>query len=193
MTPGAPRSAGGAAAAALLALLPLAGCGEEEQQVEVAGPDLMRMGADQVMVDLTHYLTRDGIRQGELRADTAFVFSDSSVVRLRHVDVTFYDDRGERGSRLTADSGRYDLQTGDMQAHGDVVVRDTAEDERLEAPQLIYEALSDELRTDTSFVWRRGEDVLRGTGLITDPSFEDVRVQRPAGTSPAASDSADRG
>lgn len=183
---GAPRIVRAAAAAVFV--FAAAGCGDEEQQVELAGPGLMEMGADQVMVGLTHNMTRDGVLQGELRADTAYVHSDESVVRLRAVDVTFYDDRGRPDSRLTADSGRYDLQTGNMEAHGDVVVRDTAQSERLETPQLIYDAPANELRTDTSFVWHRGGDVVRGTGLVTDPSMNDVRIQRPSGTStsPAA-------
>lgn len=174
----------GAAALVLAGTLLLAGCGDEERQVEVAGPDLMGMGADQVMVGLTHNMTREGVLQGELRADTAYIYSDDSTVRLRVVDVTFYDDQGRPDSRLTADSGRYNLQTGDMAAHGGVVVRDTAESERLETEQLLYDALSDELRTDTAFVWHRGDDVIRGTGLVTDPSLDNVRIERPAGTSP---------
>lgn len=164
-------------------VLLLAGCGDEERQVEVAGPDLMQMGADQVMVGLTHNMTRDGVLQGELRADTAYIFNDDSTVRLDVVDVTFFDDQGRPDTRLTADSGRYNLRTGDMQAHGDVVVRDTAEEERLESPQLIYDAVANELRTDTSFVWHRGSDVVRGTGLVTDPSLNNVRIEQPSGTS----------
>lgn len=171
--------------AVLLAGLLLAGCGDEERQVEVAGPDLMGMGADQVMVGLTHNMTREGVLQGELRADTAYVFSDNSTVHLRSVDVTFYDDRGQPDSRLTADSGQYNLQTGDMEAHGDVVVRDTAEEQRLETPRLVYEALRNDLSTDTTFVWRRGGEVVRGTGLLTDPSFSDVRIEQPSGTRPS--------
>lgn len=174
-------------AAAVAALFLLAGCGEDERPVQVAGPGLMEMGADQVMVGLTHNMTREGVLQGELRADTAFIFSDNSTVRLRVVDVTFYDDRGTPDSRLTADSGRYNLRTGDMEAHGNVVVRDTADEQRLETPQLLYEALGNELRTDTSFVWTRGQEVVRGRGLTTDPSFDDVRIEQPAGQRPARS------
>lgn len=176
---------GRAAVLVLAGALLLPACGDEERQVEVAGPDLMGMGADQVMVGLTHNMTREGVLQGELRADTAYIFSDNSTVHLRNVDVTFYDDRGLPDSRLTADSGQYNLQSGDMEAHGDVVVRDTAEGQRLETPQLLYEALRNELRTDTSFVWRRGEEVVRGTGLVTDPSFEDVRIEQPSGRRPS--------
>ena len=187
MTPRRTRPVRGAAAAAFLALLVLLGCGDEERQVEVAGPELMELGADQVMVGLTHNMTREGVLQGELRADTAFIFSDNSTVRLRVVDVTFYDDAGRPDSRLTADSGRYNLRTGDMEAHGNVVVRDTADEQRLETPQLIYEALGNELRTDTSFVWTRGEEVVRGRGLTTDPSFSDVRIEQPAGQRPTRS------
>lgn len=170
---------------ATVSLLVLVSCGgDDERPVEVAGPDVMQMGADQVMVGLTHNMTREGVLQGELRADTAFIYSDDSTVRLRVVDVTFYDERGRPDSRLTADSGRYHLQTGDMEAHGDVVVRDTAESERLETPQLVYDALSNELQTDSSFVWHRGEDVIRGSGLVTDPSLDNVRIERPSGSSP---------
>lgn len=175
----------GTGALLLTALLLLTGCGDEERQVEVAGPDLMGMGADQVMVGLTHNMTREGVLQGELRADTAYIFSDNSTVHLRSVDVTFYDDRGMPDSRLTADSGQYNLQTGDMEAHGDVVVRDTTEEQRLETPRLLYEALTNDLRTDTTFVWRRGQEVVRGNGLLTDPSFNDVRIEQPAGTRPS--------
>lgn len=168
-------------------LLLLAGCGDEEEKVEVAGPDLVELGADQVMIGLTHNMTRDGVLQGKLRADTAYVFNDQSTVRLRRVDVTFYDGRGLPDTRLTADSGRYNLQTGDMEAHGRVVVRDTAESERLETPQLLYEALPNELRTDTTFVWHRGPDVVRGSGLVTDPSLDNIRIQEPAASSPRSS------
>jgi LPS export ABC transporter protein LptC len=174
-----------AALIGLVAALALLACGDDpEGQVQVAGPELMQMGADQVLIGLTHNMTREGVLQGELRADTAYLYNDDSTVRLRVVDVTFYDDQGRPDSRLTADSGRYDLQTGDMAAHGGVVVRDTADSERLETEQLLYDALSNELRTDTAFVWHRGDDVIRGTGLVTDPSLDDVRIERPAGTSP---------
>lgn len=176
--PGSP-----AAAAGVAALLLLAGCGEEERNVEVAGPDLVQLGADQVMVGLTHSMTRNGVLQGKLRSDTAYVFNDQSTVRLRTVDVTFFDSRGRPDTRLTADSGRYNLRTGDMEAHGDVVVRDSAESNRLETPQLLYEALRNELRTDTTFVWHQGSDVVRGSGLVTDPSLDNIRIQEPAATS----------
>lgn len=190
-----PHTPTGRAAAVAAVLAVLAGCGGEEQQGEVAGPDLMGMGADQVMIGLTHNMTREGVLQGELRADTAYVFSDASDVHLRSVHVTFYDEQGLPDGRLTADSGQYDLQTGDMEAHGEVVVRDTADGQRLETPRLSYDALTRDLRTDTTFVWSRGGEVVRGTGLVTDPSFSDVRIEqpagrRPAGTTPGTSDSA---
>lgn len=169
----------------LAALVLLAGCGDEERKVEVAGPDLMKLGADQVIVGLTHKMTRDGVLQGKLRADTAYVFNDESTVRLHAVDVTFFDDRGRPDSRLTADSGRYNLRTGDMEARGGVVVRDTVDSQRLESPQLLYDALRNELRTDTAFVWHRDGDVVRGSGLATDPSLNDVRIEEPAGSSPS--------
>lgn len=190
----APRTSPARAAALAASLAVAVGCGGDDQQVEVAGPELMGMGADQVMIGLTHNMTREGVLQGELRADTAYVFSDASDVHLRSVRVTFFDERGLPDGRLTADSGQYDLRTGNMEAHGNVVVRDTADGQRLETPRLSYDALTRDLRTDTTFVWTRGGEVVRGRGLFTDPSFSDVRIEqpagrRPAGTTPPPSDS----
>lgn len=185
------RSLPGRLGVVLLVLL--AACGEEEEKVEVAGPELVEMRADQLMIGLTHNMTRDGVLQGKLRADTAYIFNDESLIHLRTVDVTFFDSRGRRDTRLTADSGRYNLQTGNMQAHGRVVVRDSVDSQRLETPQLLYDALRDELRTDTTFVWEQGTDVVRGSGLITDPSLDNVRIQEPAATSPRSPGSGSSG
>lgn len=166
----------------LAASLLLAGCGGD-QEVEVAGPELLQLGASQVMVDVETYVTRDGITRAHLVSDTAFFLEGESGVNLRGVQVDFYSAEGGATSRLTSRRGWYEMQSGNMRAEGDVVVVDSATDRRLETPRLEYRAGRDELRGDTSFVLYRGNEVIRGESFVTDPSLSEIETTGPSGVS----------
>lgn len=176
--------------AAGLLLASVYACGEESQ-VEVAGPELLNLGASQVMVEVETYVFGNlGTRQARVLADTAFFLEEEEgAVNLRRVHVTFYNDAGGFTSTLTARQGRYDFETGNMQAEGSVVVLDATSTRRLETPSLDYVADTDELSGDTSFVFYRGEEVVRGESFQADPSLENIRIKSPSGVSPATGDS----
>lgn len=168
-------------AAAILALA-LGGCGGEEE-VEVAGPELLELGASQVMVDVETFVTQEGVKKARVVADTAFFLEGESGVNLRDVRVDFFGSAGGGTSRLTARRGWYEMQSGDMRAEGDVVVVDSASDRRLETPRLEYRAERDELRGDTTFVLYRGNEVIRGRSFVTDPALSEIRTTGPSGVS----------
>jgi len=63
-------------------------------------------------------------------------------------------------------------------------VVDSSGRQRLLTSDLRYDAGSDRLQSDTSFVLYRGLDTLRGRGFVTDPGLDTVRVLRPAAVSP---------
>ena len=170
------------ALALLLASLVLPACGGEEQ-VEVAGPELLELGASQVMVDVETFVTREGVKKAFLVADTAYFLEGESGVNLRGVEVEFFGEQGATASRLTSRRGWYQMQTGDMRATGQVVVVDTATDRRLETERLMYRARDDELRGDTAFVFYRGNETIRGESFVTDPSLSDIRTTGPSGVS----------
>lgn len=163
----------GAVAAAAL------GCRGEEPAA-TAGPDLVGMEADQVVIGMEHLLTRDGLRRAFLRADTAWFLEDSSLVRLRPVEVTFFEGGGREVSDLTARQGVYDMRTGNMEASGRVVVRSRLEFQRLETERLRYDASEDLLRADTIFVLYREGSTIRGDALVSDPALDSARVRRPS-------------
>lgn len=165
-----------------LVVLVLAGCGEEEK-VAVAGPELLQLGASQVMVDVETFVTREGVKKAHLVADTAFFLEGESGVNLRGLRVDFFGSEGARSSRLTARRGWYEMQSGDMRAVGNVVVVDSATDRRLETPRLKYRAGRNELRSDTTFVLYRGNEVIRGESLVTDPSLSEIQTTGPSGVS----------
>src|SRR5512147_1945498 len=82
--------------------------------------------ADQVLVDMDHYVTGDGIVRARVRADTAYFYQNSQSAELRNVHVTFYGTDGAETSTMTAREGTYHWGTGegtgDMEGRGNVVV-----------------------------------------------------------------------
>lgn len=155
------------------------GCGDERPPA-TAGPDLIGMEADQVVIGMEHMLTREGLRRALLRADTAWFLEDSTLVRLRPVEVSFFGGGGSEVSDLTAREGVYDMRTSDMRAIGRVVVRSRLEFQRLETERLSYDAKADLLRTDTTFVLYREGSRITGDALVSDPALDSTQVSRPS-------------
>lgn len=165
-----------------LALL-TAACGGDED-VELAGPDLEGLDADQVMVDVEHVITREGVRRAHLRADTGYIYDATSTVRFRGYTVDFFTRDGQHSSTLTAWEGQYDQQTGDMMAEDSVRVRSVDGATRLYTERLSYDVGRDRLESDVSFLFVRGRDTVRGTGFVTDPALDSLETRRPAVVSP---------
>lgn len=188
-----------AAALLLAAAAPIvAACGQEEVQEDPAGPDFRGIEADQVMVGVEHYMTREGVRRAHLRADTVYLSSEGSSAHLRHYTVDFFNAGGGLQSVLTAEDGTYDMRTGDMRAAEDVVVVDSDESQRLETERLHYDAATEKLQSEVEFTLVEGRDTIRGTGFVTDPGLDSLTVRQPAMVSPpeerdAASDTAGGG
>lgn len=175
----------------LAAVLTATACGGEED-VQVAGPELLRLGADQVMVGVEHYLTRDGVRRAHLEADTLYFLDDGSRVHLRHYTVDFFDEQGRSRSVLSARDGLYDLRTGDMEATDSVVVVDAEESQRLRTERLTYDAAADRLRSEVPFVLVQRRDTTRGEGFVTDPGLDSLQVTGPSFVSPPDSGGGER-
>lgn len=171
-------------AAALLAALLASGCGRESGSADPAGPKFQKMDADQVMIEVEHYMTREGVRRAHLVADTVYLLEKGSSAHLRHYTVDFFDPDGDRASVLTAEDGVYDMETGDMRASGDVVVVDPAESQQLTTERLRYDAESGKLTSDVAFTLIRGRDTVRGTGFVTDPGLDSLTTRQPAFVSP---------
>lgn len=170
--------------------LAASGCGEE-QPPEPSGPDFAALEADQVMVDVEHFMTREGVRRAHLEADTIYLLDEGSTAHLRHFTVDFFGDEGERTSVLTAVDGLYDMQRGDMRAREEVRVVDAEESQRLRTEELVYEAASGKLKSEVDFVLLRGRDTIRGTGFVTDPGLDSLVTRRPSVVSPPSVGGAD--
>lgn len=167
----------------VLLLAAVAGCGEETAP-EPAGPRFQQLEADQVMVDVEHYMTRDGVRRAHLQADTVYFLDEGGTAHLRRFTVDFFGESGAITSVLTARDGVYQLQGGDMEATEDVHVVDEDESQRLRTERLVYDAETGELRSDVDFVMVQGRDTIRGVGFVTDPGLDSLTIRRPGAVLP---------
>ena len=163
---------------ALVSVLLLTACTEGLPRM-VVDPDLEAMEADYIIFGLTDNVTRGGIREFVLRADTALIFQDSTIVLLRgNVTLTAHNEElGTEKAVVTSDRGRLDKSTNEMLAEGNSVLHIRADDRRIESYELRYSPDSNTIRSDTATVMYDGDDVVEGTSFTSDLNFERVVIQ----------------
>jgi LPS export ABC transporter protein LptC len=173
---------GGRASAPLCvaASLLLAACGGPERGV--ASVAAAADSADQVMMGVRQFLTKEGVRQAFLQADTALVYETSGRVDLKRIHVTFYSADGVQESVLTGKEGTYWTRTNQMSARGDVVVVRTSDQARLRTDFLEYDPAKNEVRTDRPFVADKGEQHIEGVGFVCDPGFTKCTANQTRGS-----------
>ncbi|HXF95056.1 MAG TPA: LPS export ABC transporter periplasmic protein LptC [Gemmatimonadales bacterium] len=163
----------------LLGAAVLVGCndGIKTTAIVEGAPD----GSDQMLVGMEHLLTTNGVVRAKVEAETTYINSSAQVADLRQVRVTFYDAQGNRTSTLTARTGSYQLQSGDMEGRGNVVVT-TTDGRRLTTEVLRYSQAKDSVSSDQPFVFEAPDRVIEGEGFTSDPAFRNVVALRPRGT-----------
>jgi LPS export ABC transporter protein LptC len=148
----------------------LAACGAPDRNVAATGT--AADSADQTMWGLTQYLTKNGVKQAFLQADTAFMYEASGRVDLVHVKVTFYSEQGEAISVLTGRIGAYFTRNNQMWARDSVLVVRLADQARLKTGFLEYDPTRNEVRTDRPYVADKASQHVEGDhGFTCDPGF----------------------
>ena len=125
--------------------------------------------ADQIMVRVRTLLTERGVKQGELFADTGYVYDENSRFRFRKVRTTFNTPTGAPNGTLTAREGRYDIRQRLLEAFGDVVVV-TTDGKRLLTPHLRFDQTRNLVRSDSAFTLVDGTRRSQGIGFESDPN-----------------------
>ena len=139
--------------------------------------------ADQVMFGVKQRLTKDGVQQAYLKADSALVYETSGRADLRKVTVNFFSPEGVQMSVLTSLTGIYYMRTNQMSATGSVVVVRTSDGARLQTDFLEYDPQKNEVRTTRPFVADNGPRHIEGDhGFTCDPGFTNCTVQGARGT-----------
>lgn len=167
-------------AALILFCLPALGGCEKESQKPLASDTLLGLEADQVLVGVEMNLTRAGVRNGILVADTAFSFQEEGLLKLRNLVITFYGSTGLEEGVLTGREGEYQFETGDVEVRGGVEVTEAVGSKRLVTERLRYAAVADSLYGDTAFVLYRPGLEMRGASFVSDAQLENVQSLDPS-------------
>lgn len=138
--------------------------------------------ADQVLVDMTHYITSDGVVRAKVEADSAFFYQPTETAELRNVHITFYDTDGKETSTLTAREGTYHWATGDMEGRGNCVVVGAGDGRTLRSEVMRYRQATNTVSSDQPFVFDAPGRHIEGVGFTSDPNFNNVTAGRPHGT-----------
>src|SRR5258707_5402365 len=137
--------------------------------------------ADQVLIDMTHYVTNDGVVRARVRADTAFFYQNSQSVDMRNVHITFYDTDGRETSTMSAKDGTYHWATGDMEGRGTVVVVGAGDGRTLKSEVMRYKQATNQVSSDQPFVFDGPDRHIKGEGFTSDPDFRNVTALKPTG------------
>jgi len=159
-------------------MLLLAAC-EPQAETPVVSEDIAN-GADQVMFGVEHFVTGNGVVRGKLVSDTAFMYEDSALVRVRPVNLTLFDDDGNVAGEVMARTGVLNTRTQTMVASGSVVVEETGGD-RIETEELHFDPNRDRVWSVVATTIHRDGSVLRGTGFTSNTQLTDTRLDAPRG------------
>lgn len=159
----------------LAGLAVLLGCGGAEEGA-VADPGFKKLESDQVLTGFEQYVTENGRRKAVLRGDTAFIYEDSSLAKVRKVDLILYDEQGAVSATLKSKAGRLNTYTQEMVATGNVVLITAKDGSQIETEELHYDPNTHRVWSTVATTQRRGDAVITGTGFEADDKFYNVRV-----------------
>lgn len=120
--------------------------------------------ADQVLFGANFVLTTNGVQRGDLTADTAFVLDETTRFDLRKTHVDFTSENGAPQGTMDAHRGVYSTRTQILEGWGDVLVK-FVDGRMLRSPHVIYNSVTHQISSDTSFTLARGEDMQSGIGF----------------------------
>ena len=137
--------------------------------------------ADQILINMTHLVTIEGVQRAKVTADTAYFYSPTQSAELRKVRITFFDAQGTVTTNLTCREGTYRWQSGDMEGRGNVLAV-TTDGRRLRTEVLRYSQTRNEVSSDRNFVFDGPNRHIEGKGFTSDPEFRNVTAKQPTGT-----------
>jgi LPS export ABC transporter protein LptC len=162
-----------------LGMLPLLwillGC-SEEASTPVGSPPLLETGADAVFIGLEHFITLEGVREGRLFADTAFLYNDSSLYVLTNPILVLFTETGIQRAKVTAERGRMKTNSQEMVAQGNVILEITEGNRRVESQELHYDPNGDRIWSDSLTTMYEAGTTIRGVGFRSDLEFRNTRV-----------------
>ena len=167
----------------VIALCSLAGmaCGEVTE-APIADPALLDLQADNVIFGMSSYLTTNGIREGAVEADTAYMYVDSAHLDLRGMTIVFHAEDGTPRATVTGRTGEWEQERDIMVARGDVLLVLHEDGREIRTEELHYDAYGDRIWSDSATTQTLPDGtVTRGSSFESDLEFQDLRIENVRG------------
>lgn len=126
--------------------------------------------ADQTLVGVHYILTSKGVQRGVLDADTAYVLDEATRIDLRRARVSFTTELGAPQGTMEANRAMLNQRTQVLEGWGDVVVS-LVDGRSLKSPHILYNQVTRQISSDSSYTATRGNDTQRGTGFTANETF----------------------
>jgi len=150
----------------------------QEIETPLADAATQSIEADNVLFGMVSFMTASGVREGRVRADTAYLFADSSMAKLRQMQIVFYGEDGRPSATVTGVYGEYSPESDRMVARGDVVLEIHSDSSRIESQELHYDPEIDKIWSDSATVRTMSDgSVTSGSSFESDMSFDNVLIR----------------
>jgi LPS export ABC transporter protein LptC len=120
---------------------------------------------DLSLKEIRYTETSDGLRRWILVADSAAHSVSEGVSRIENIQMTFFDTQGAEDVTLSARSGSFQVDSREVEVHGDVVVK-SSQGFALYTEQLTYRESDRMIRTDAAVRMVSDRMALTGSGMI---------------------------
>lgn len=158
-------------------------CGCKNDLDRVKAVEVAPNGPDRITTEAEYLYSDSGIVRNRLRAGTILQFTgEEPHTELRDgVELTFFDEQGHSGARLTARRGHIDPDNHRMEVEEKVVFINIR-GEKLETEQLIWSQDSNRVYTDRPVKITRERDIIYGQGLDAAQDFSRYTIRHITGS-----------
>jgi len=158
-----------------LIILGLSSCVKEKpEKPKISGEESF---PDQAIENFTLTHTNQGEKEWELEADRAEIYEKEGKTVVHRLKLKFYE-QGKITSVLTARRGEISSPSGDIEVRGDVVVTSEKEEMTLKTNSLKWDARRDRIVTDDFVRQEKGDTIVTGQGLESDPKLERLVIKK---------------
>jgi LPS export ABC transporter protein LptC len=144
--------------------------------------DYEPLPASSVIMGLEQRMTSDGVRRALLRADTAFIFEDSSVTHLRVVHLDMFSDDGRLTTTVTSETAEYNQSTQKTVARGNVVLVMPEAGRTIWTEELHYDPQQKRVWSDVPVRMVEAGREFRGQRFTADDQFNNINIPGGAGS-----------
>lgn len=160
--------------ASLSVVLSAAACAPESEE----GPatELDAITADEIVYGVSSRLTREGVQEALLMADSMFMWRDSSHHRVLGLTLIVFDEQGRRRANITADGGRLSRTDSELTATGNAVLRVSTTGQEIRTEELNFAPHEDRIWSDVPVQMLEDGCVFDGDRFQADMSFDAVKI-----------------